>query len=338
MKLTSQQIVEIVVALVAFLAVAWAAVTQIPERFRVVTRYGVAAAGAGLFFYGLKRYVADYAVAVDWAKGGIAFAAALCVFYEKEREARHRPVAERWKKFVGIALGVAAIVAYFDGFYIKAPKFYHRHDVYHYYMGAKYFPEIGYDGLYKCALIAQDQLGVVTYTNESTGRQLKIDLSKEVRHPDKKIRNLSGDNLLKPASDFLPHAEECTKRFSEARWAAFKEDVKFFRIESEKGYWDTMQHDHGYNPPPVWTMGGKFFAELFSPGERVFGFHWVQHLAMLDVAYLLGCFPRSTGRSAGGSPRSGRSSGGARRRRRSSGPPARSSGRTGSFTLCSRSA
>jgi hypothetical protein len=51
-----------------------------------------------------------------------------------------------------------------------------------------------------------------------------------------------------------------------------------------------MQHDHGYNPPPVWTMGGKFFAELFSPGQRLLGFMWVQYLAMLDVVYLLGMF------------------------------------------------
>jgi hypothetical protein len=152
----------------------------------------------------------------------IAFAAALCVFYEKGRAARKRPIAERWKRFAGVSRGIAAILAYFNGPRFEPAGFYHRHDQFHYYLGAKFFPELGYAGLYKCTLIAQDELGVVTFTNEATGRPIKIDMSKEVRHPDRKLRNLSGDNLLMPASEFLPHAEECTRRFSPERWAAFR--------------------------------------------------------------------------------------------------------------------
>lgn len=290
MKLSSQQITEIFVAIAAYLAVAWALSTQLPERQRVYGRYAAVLGGVALVFYGVQRYIADHARAVDVAKAFIAILAASCVFYEAHRAGMRRPVAERWKKFVGVTLGIAAIVGYFNGFRFGYPKYYHRWDQFHYYMGAKYFPELGYSGLYKCSLIAQDELGTVTYTNDDTGRQVRLDMSKEVRHPDKKIRNLSGDNLLKPASEFLEHPEECRTRFSPERWAAFKDDVKFFRVESDKGYWEDMQKDHGYNPPPVWTLGGKFFAELFPPGHKIFGFFWVQHLAMLDVLYLAGTF------------------------------------------------
>ncbi|MGK3994558.1 hypothetical protein [Sorangium sp. So ce1024] len=285
MKLTSQEIIEIVTALCAFFGVAYALNTFAPARSRVLARYVTVAGGVALFFYGLHRYIDEHARAVDLAKVLIAMGAALCVFYEKQREGMRRPIAERWKRFVGVALGIAAIVSYFNGFRFGYPKYYHRWDQFHYYMGAKYFPEMGYDGLYKCALIAQDELGLVTYTNEDTGRQVRLDMSKEVRHPDKKIRNLGGDNLLMPASEVLSKPEACKDHFSPERWEAFKADVQFFRTASDKGYWEDMQKDHGYNPPPVWTIMGKFWADLHPASTR-----YLQFLASFDILYLLGMF------------------------------------------------
>src|SRR5205823_8586449 len=96
---------------------------------------------------------------VNLAKAAIAIAAAGCVFYEQHRKAIQRPIAERWKKIAGLTLGLAAIVAYFNGFNFGYPRYYHRWDQYHYYMGAKYFPELGYTNLYKCAVTAEDELG-----------------------------------------------------------------------------------------------------------------------------------------------------------------------------------
>ncbi len=284
MKLTPQQIVEILLGMGAFFGAAYG-VNTLPERSRAVGRYLVAAAGIAMFFFGLHRYVSDHARAVDVAKAMIAIGAAIAVFYEAQRAGMRRPVAERWKKFIGVSLGVAAIIAYFNGFRFGYPKYYHRWDQFHYYMGAKYFPEMGYDGLYKCALIAQDELGKVTFTNEDTGKQVTLDMSKEVRHPDKKIRNLGGDNLLMPASEVLDHPEVCKPHFSPERWEAFKADVQFFRTASDKGYWEDMQKDHGYNPPPVWTVAGRLLSELHPASTR-----YLQFLAGFDIVYLLGMF------------------------------------------------
>lgn len=290
MKINPQQLQEIAIGVGVYLLVAWALATQVPERWRTYSQKIAAVLGVVVFFVGVQRYIADVERASDVAKAAIAMIAAVCVFYEAHRAGMRRPVAERWKKFVGVTLGIAAIACYFNGFQPKYAKFWHRWDQYHYYMGAKYFKELGYSGLYKCSLIAQDDLGLVEYKNEDTGRTLKIDMSKEVRSPDKKIRNLSGDNLLKPASEFLAHPEECKQRFTPERWEAYKEDVKFFRLVADRGWWDQMQHDHGYNPPPVWTLGGKLFAEMFPPGHKIFGFMWVQHLAMLDILLIAGMF------------------------------------------------
>ncbi|MGK4005506.1 hypothetical protein WMF31_22970 [Sorangium sp. So ce1036] len=285
MKLSSQEIIEIVIAFCAYFGVAYAVGAFAPARLRVAARYVTVLAGVALFFYGLHRYIDEHARAVDLAKVLIAMGAALCVFYEKQREGMRRPIAERWKRFIGVTLGIAAIICYFNGFRFGYPKYYHRWDQFHYYMGAKYFPEMGYDGLYKCTLIAQNELGVVTYKNEDTGRTVRLDMSKEVRHPDKKIRNLGGDNLLIPASEVLRDPEVCKAHFSPERWEAYKADVQFFRTASDKGYWEDMQKDHGYNPPPVWTIMGKFWGDLHPASTR-----YLQFLASFDIVYLLGMF------------------------------------------------
>lgn len=276
-----------IVAVVAGMAFYVAAIHQIDRslsaRSRSAFRYLVAAVSVGGFFFALQRFVDDSQRAVDITKAVIAVVAAGCVFYEAHRAGIRRPVAERWKRFVGVTLGVAAICAYFNGFKFGYAQYYHRWDQFHYYMGAKYFREMGYDGLYKCSAIAEDELGPQTY--EENGRSLTVDLSKEVRHPDKKIRNLGGDNLLAPIGEILEHHELCTEHFAPERWTAFKQDVRFFRLASDKGYWEDMQKDHGYNPPPVWTIMGRLFAELHPATVS-----YLQFLASLDLAYLAGMF------------------------------------------------
>lgn len=307
MTLSPAYVVAVAVGVAAYLAAIYAADRAISPSSRVLFRYFVAGVSVVGYFIALggidlgplswpgliAKGVMDRARAVDITKAMLAIGAAGAVFYEQQRAGQRRPVAERWKRFVGITLGLAAIVAYFDGFKPGYPRFYHRHDQYHYYLGSKYFKELGYDGLYKCTVIAEDELGAVQFQDEDhigTGRS-RIDLSKEVRHPDWKIRNLGGDNLLMPVTEVLAHPEVCKKSFSPERWQAYKADVLYFRLAADKKYWEGFQHDHGYNPPPVWTMGGWAIASLYPAGTMfnlpVLGkVVWLQLLASLDVVYL----------------------------------------------------
>jgi hypothetical protein len=257
----------------------------LPPRWRGLYRVIVLALVFGGFFFGLGQLFTDQGLEVDLTKGAIALFGAAAVFHEARRAAVQRPVSERWKRFVGVTLGVAAILTYFNGLRIGYFKFYHRWDQYHYYIGAKYFRELGYDSLYKCGVTAQDELGEYRYTNEDTGRPSLIDMSREVRSPDKKIRNLGGDNLLMSAADTLAHPERCKERFSPERWEEYKKDVAFFRTQTDKTYWEDMQKDHGFNPPPVWTIAGHLFANA-APAST----HYLQFLASLDVLYLIGMF------------------------------------------------
>lgn len=284
MKYSLVQIMIFVLVSVLYTYLVWFIDQMLSGRRQLFFRYATGIVTVALVGYGAGRVTDNNEIAVDIIKGALAVTAAGCVFYERFRVIQKRPIGERWKKFVGVTLGVAAIVAYFNGFYSPYPKFFHRWDQFHYYMGAKYFKEMGYDGLYKCALIATDEMGVISY-QEDDGKTYKVDLSKEARHPDRKIRNLGGDNLLMPAMNFLEHPEECKATFPPARWEAFKNDVKFFRVVSGKGYWDDMLKDHGYNPPPVWTIMGRFFSELHPATVG-----YCQFLASLDLIYTIAMF------------------------------------------------
>ncbi len=244
-----------------------------------------------------------HARAVDGMKLALAVSAILLVFYELRRIGERRPVAERWKKFIGVSLGIMGVLLYFNTFKFGYPKYYHRWDQYHYYMGAKYFPEIGYDGLYKCTAIAQDEVGTAMVDVDDTGTPRAYNLRAEVRKSDKKIRNLSGDNSLVPASEFLENPKQCVDRFTPERWEQYKKDVIFFSTSCYLDkYWTDMQQDHGYNPPPVWTVAGYWLgnyrdanAKLFDYGDRFGGvlnggIMYLQALALIDVAYILAAF------------------------------------------------
>jgi hypothetical protein len=286
MKLPPHTIITIVLGVFAYAAIVYAVDRSLSGAWRVGYRCVATALTIGLYFLVLQRYVhPDFRV--DVIKAVVALAAAGCVVYEAHRATHGRPVAERWKRVVGITLAAAAIVCYFNAFQFDRPRYWHRWDQFHYYMGAKYFRELRYDGLYRCTAIAEDQLGLVEGKDDASGRTVRLDLSKEVRQPGRKIRNLGGDNLLMPVADALEHPERCTSRFTLERWTAFKADVKFFRIVSDepRWYWEGMQQDHGFNPPPGWMILGSVLANLHPAHVR-----YMQFLASLDILYLAGTF------------------------------------------------
>src|SRR5688572_13090918 len=94
-----------------------------------------------------------------WIKLFIAAAAILALFYEASRQAEGNPVALRTRKAVAGFLAFASIVAYFQFFNTGYQDFYHRWEFFHYYVGSKYFRELGYDNLYRCTAVAELDLG-----------------------------------------------------------------------------------------------------------------------------------------------------------------------------------
>jgi hypothetical protein len=211
------------------------------------------------FLAALQAWRLGGVIWVDVAKGAVVAAALAAI------------QLGRWTRRVGLALAAAAVAAYFSGAVYGWPGGVHLWDQYHYFMGSRYFSELGYDGLYRCAAVAQDELGGAAQA--------------EVRAPGRMIRNLGIDNTLVPVAGALADAGACRARFTPARWAAFRADVRFFHAALGATQWAAMQQDHGYNPPPAWTLEALPLTRLHRASLG-----YLQFLAAIDVVLLAGVF------------------------------------------------
>ena len=192
----------------------------------------------------------------------------LLLIYEVRARRMGEVISLRLRRGLAILLAVIAFGTYFDfgNPNVRYSEYYHRHEFYHYYLGAKYSEELGYKRLYDCTMIAEIENGRRSQIEKREFRDLRV-------------------NLIKKAKDtyIFREPELCTKHFSEDRWAAFKKDVDWFYNSSRGSYWERMQQDHGYNPPPVWTMTGKALASLHPADGDYF-----KLLASIDVLFQAG--------------------------------------------------
>ena len=121
-------------------------------------------------------------------------------------------------------------------------RYLHGWDAYHYYIGSKYFRELGHYELYDCTLIADAEAGLA-------------------RAPRTALRDLR-TNEIKPAAEVLRHRSACKERFTPERWREFSDDVGFFRRRIPRDKWFSLRTDHGYNPPPTWGLLGTPLTNL----------------------------------------------------------------------------
>jgi len=139
----------------------------------------------------------------------------------------------------------------------------HYHDVLHYMLGAKYAPELRYDGLYACLLESNSPEASFTTVTPAAVRDLRT-------------------GAMIPSRELLARGP-CRARFSAARWQAFRQDASFFAGQLSPAGWVAVFADHGYNATPVWTW---LWRPLF--GDRPASAGWLEGLAHLDeVGYLM---------------------------------------------------
>ena len=197
------------------------------------------------------------------AKAAVAFLAlALGV-----REARRR-VPSRAAPAVAAFLAAMAIGAYYNYGNPVYEGLFHRNNVFHHFLGAKYAPELGYTRLYACVAVAQSELSPDEEDDIAVRR----------------MRDLAHDDIVF-ARDVVADPEPCKQRFTPPRWSAFVEDVRFFRGTADREYWDAMQLDHGFNAPPPWTAFVHVVTSPFAASRQV-----VLTLASLDVFLCAGMF------------------------------------------------
>jgi len=171
-------------------------------------------------------------------------------------------------------LAAASLVIYTNFFSFHGQRTWiHYHDVAHYYLGAKYFGELGYGRLYTAMLRAEAE----TYGDRfraSEARDLAV-------------------NRLVPIAELLRASDATVRRFSPERWQAFKEDVAHLRAALGPHYAEVLR-DHGFNPTPVWGVYGGFLANLVPAGSQV-GLTALTLIDPLLLIVLLGTIARVFG-------------------------------------------
>ncbi len=148
------------------------------------------------------------------------------------RRGRRVPVA------VVAGLAMAAVGAYADFGAYHDGRFVHDHDVFHYFIGAKYFPSLGYDLLYDCASIAEAEAGFPQRVGLRPMRDLRTD-------------------YMVAGTEALRHTKECHRAFSEVEWHDFVRDVRVFANASVVSEWIAVLKDHGFNASPAWIAPAR---------------------------------------------------------------------------------
>ena len=179
---------------------------------------------------------------VSFVRGTAAAVAALIVLGEASLARRLRP--HRWVAIglLGIC-GAGAVDCFYNLGYPQfrdhksgRPTLVHNFDMRVYYPVAKYFKELGFDGLYLASVAA--------YVDDDPGVSLSSLASVE-------LRDLRTHQMMRvgECQDLIKGIKE---RFSPDRWRAFREDMRYFReTMGVHDYLGTLS-DHGGNATPVW--------------------------------------------------------------------------------------
>lgn len=165
-------------------------------------------------------------------------------------------------------LGALSLLSYFNfGSFHFDGIFVHLWDSTHYVLGAKYFDELGYDGIYECIAVADAE--IPGEAARVAGREM-LDLR---------------TGQMTTAADSLAHPERCRSRFSSSRWADFTRDVGFFRERFPPADWERLATDHGFNASPAWILIAHPLV-----GNSPLTWWKVKSLAMIDPLLLAGAF------------------------------------------------
>jgi len=143
-----------------------------------------------------------------------------------------------------VLLASLAYASYYQFFKYSHIRGFSTTDNFHYYMGSKYFDELGYFGLYECSLVALAERGL-----QAPGSS------------ERRARNLRSMEL-EAYSAIKQQGARCPDDFSAERWTQFGDDLVFFAKDWPAHLQEATWHDHGYHPTPAWTLVGGAVAEL----------------------------------------------------------------------------
>jgi hypothetical protein len=151
----------------------------------------------------------------------------------------------------------------------------HFHEIFHYYLGSKYFREIGYLGLYDCTVLADQEIA----------REERV--SPHITTPY--VRDLEDVLNDKKATDALDHCRnDIRPNFSDDRWTSFKDDIRELQRLVPDDWWNAAVYDAGFNPPPSWAVIGSAFSNVIPLRRGTLPTYLV--VTSLDILLLVAAF------------------------------------------------
>jgi hypothetical protein len=177
-----------------------------------------------------------------------------------------RPEQYRRARDVALAtLGLLAALGWWNFGSFHAGRHVHDWDQFHYFVGGKYFAELGYDGLYPAATLADLEDGLIDRVRTRTIRMMAT-------------------NSTVDALEALADPAEYRDRFSDERWQSFMRDVAWFRGRHHPDLWERIYLDHGFNAPPAWTMlGGSLVQRLPATDATILALSLIDTLLLLAM-------------------------------------------------------
>lgn len=172
-----------------------------------------------------------------------------------------------WGLMAVLGLGALLSVAvYLDFGVFRYGSYLNEWDFYHYYLGTKYAPELGYEKLYGATLLADGENGL------------------RYRNPHNVIRDLRTAEIV-PVQSVTEQPGRYLSGFDSQRWREFVADVTWFKQQLPAERWSLLLVDHGYNGTPAWSfvVGGLLSRHLSVRGALG---RWL--MLLLDPALLLG--------------------------------------------------
>jgi hypothetical protein len=149
-------------------------------------------------------------------------------------------------------VALTAAFAYLNFGAYRYPEFVHDHDVFHYFVGAKYFPELGYRDLYACTAEAEAESGFPQRVRLRAQRDLTT-------------------NRLESGEHALAQGADCPKHFGARRWDDFRHDVAYFANGRTVPDWHRVLKDHGFNASPTWIALAHLMSEQLQANEHTIG-------------------------------------------------------------------
>jgi hypothetical protein len=194
-------------------------------------------------------------------------AATLVLLYFRYRKGTTPGASSKAYPFRTRAIIVLAVPFSFAVFHnlgtFRGGTFVHHGEMFHYYLGAKYFKELGYYELYNAVIVAD---------TEQDNALARLPFYTDLRT----YQNTQRETVLKDR-------DRVTNLFSKERWDAFKHDVSFFKqatgMPRSPGLLFLLM-DHGYNASPASTFVLSILTNVIPVTD-------LRLLALLDVVLVV---------------------------------------------------